>query len=118
IDKGLEIKPFNEAHAAQAAARLAANFPGTADWHAAKRKRCVQCLGFREQDVRVQASGKRCGATVDWVIAAHAAEEGWILVTDDTGPDFAGLELKMELGRVEQFLGELAAKRRDAGGVS
>lgn len=111
FEKGLRIEPFGEAHAQHAAARLAANFPQTSDWHAAKRKRCLACVGLREQDVRSAASGKRCGATVDWVIAAHAAQEGWILVTSDTGPEFAGLELKMTLDRLEQVLADLAERR-------
>jgi hypothetical protein len=46
------------------------------------------------------------------VIAAHAAHEGWILVTDDNDPEFAGLDLKVKLGRLEEILTELVARRR------
>lgn len=115
IDKGLEILPFDKQHAEHAAARLGASFPSDAEWHAGKRKRCLQCLGGRDDAARLPGSGKRCGATVDFVIAAHAAHEGWILVTNDDGPDFAGLELKMTLERVEQLLAALLEQRRGQG---
>jgi predicted nucleic acid-binding protein len=116
LTKGLEIKPFAEKHAEQAAARLAANFPQPADWHASKRKRCIQCLGLRENHIQPLGSGKRCGATVDWLIAAHAAQEGWILVTNDDGPEFVGLHLKMTLEHLEQCLQDLLARRRNHAG--
>jgi hypothetical protein len=117
LDKGLSIAPFGEEHATRAAARLADNFPQTADWHAAKRKRCLQCLGLGEPEGRMLSSGKRCGATVDWVIAAHAAHEGWILVTSDNGPEFAGLELKLTLAQLEQALAAIVKRRRAFGGA-
>lgn len=98
LDKGLTVAPFDEKHAARAAAHLAANFPRNADWQIAKRRRCIQCLGLvlPDEEARALALRKRpCGATVDWVVAAHAAHEGWILVTSDNGPEFAGLELRV-----------------------
>ena len=112
LDKGLEIQPFGEQHAEHAAARLGASFPSTADWHAAKRKRCLQCLGLGDRDASISASGKSCGATIDFVIAAHAAHEGWILVTDDRGPDFEGLTLKIKLEHLEKILEGMVEKRR------
>lgn len=111
FEKGLTVEPFVEAHATHAAARLAESFPRTADWHGAKRRRCIECLGLRPSEVPNAASGKRCGATVDWVIAAQAAHEGWILVTNDTGPEFAGLEMKVSLDRLERALADLAERR-------
>lgn len=110
-DKGLEVQPFEERHAEHAAARLGRSFPSREDWRAAKKKRCLQCLGLREQDVQVAGSGASCGATIDFVIAAHATHEGWILVTDDKGPDFAGIERKMKLEQVERCLADLLASR-------
>ncbi len=107
LDKGLTIAQFDEEHAEHAALRLAKSFPEKADWHAAKRRRCIQCLGLglSDADASLLASKKKpCGATIDWVIAAHAAHEGWILVTSDKGPEFAGLELKMSLEQLEQVL--------------
>lgn len=118
LDKGLTVAPFDEKHAARAAAHLAANFPQNADWQIAKRRRCLQCLGLTrpEEEARALASKKKCGATVDWVIAAHAAHEGWILVTSDNGPEFAGLELKLSLEQLEQILADLVEKRHVGGG--
>lgn len=115
LDKGLTVAPFAEEHAARAAAHLAASFPDNADWQTAKRRRCVECLGLvrSEEAARaISSKKKRCGATVDWVIAAHAAHEGWILVTDDPGPEFAGLELKLSLPELEQILAALMVKRQ------
>lgn len=112
IDKGLHVQPFEGSHAEHAAARLGKEFPKSTDWYAAKRKQCVQCLGLSERDVRIVSSGKSCGATIDFVIAAHASHEGWILVTDDNGPDFAELELKIKLGRLEEVLNDLLMQRR------
>ncbi len=42
-------------------------------------------------------SGKQCGATFDWLVGAHARAEGFVLVTDDTGPEFAGLVERVKL---------------------
>lgn len=111
LDKGLEIQPFGEQHAEHAAARLGESFPTSADWHAAKRTRCIQCLGLNERSVSISGSGKSCGATIDLVIAAHAAYEGWILVTNDRGPDFAGLTLKIKLDQLEKILEEIVGRR-------
>jgi hypothetical protein len=117
LDKGLTIASFEEKHAASAAEHLAANFPRNEDWQLAKRQSCIQCLGLvrREEEARALASKKLCGATVDWVIAAHAAHEGWILVTSDKGPEFARLEMKLSLERLEQILADLV-ERRHVGG--
>jgi hypothetical protein len=111
IDKGLEVQPFDVQHAEHAAARLGASFPMPGDWHAAKRKRCLECLGLRDKNIPTSGSGKKCNATVDFALAAHAAYEGWILVTDDTGPDFIGLELKIKLERLEALLQDLLESR-------
>lgn len=115
FDKGLSVASFEERHAEHAAARLGQSFPDVSSWHEAKRKRCLRCLKISEQAEQVKASGKGCGATVDWVIAAHAAHEGWILVTNDTGPEFAGLEGKITLEKLEEELERLTALRRDSG---
>lgn len=113
LDKGLTVAPFEGKHAVSAAEHLAANFPRNEDWQLAKRRSCIQCLGLvrPEEEARALASKKPCGATVDWVIAAHAAHEGWILVTSDKGPEFARLEMKLSLERLERVLAELVERR-------
>jgi predicted nucleic acid-binding protein len=118
VDKGLTIAPFEERHAMHAAERLAESFPQNADWQAAKRRHCIDCLGLGlpEDKARELASRKRsCGATIDWVIAAHAAHEGWILVTNDNQSEFAGLKLKMKLEQLEQILVAQVERRCPAG---
>lgn len=42
--KGLVIQPFDGKHAMETAVRLGELHPTTAEWHAAKKKRCLECL--------------------------------------------------------------------------
>jgi len=42
-------------------------------------------------------SGKKCGATVDWLIAGYAYAESCLLVTDDKGEEFQGILRKRPL---------------------
>lgn len=118
LDKGLTIAPFEERHAVHAAERLAESFPHKADWQAAKRRHCIECLGLglsEEKAYELESRKKPCSATIDWVIAAHAAHEGWILVTNDKGAEFAGLKLKMKLEQLEQILATQVERRCAAG---
>lgn len=101
--KGLLIQPFATNHALETASRLGERYPTTGDWRAAKKKRCLQCLGLREE-AAVTATGKGCGATVDWLVGGHARAEGSILVTDDTGPEFAGLVERVRLTTLSEAL--------------
>jgi predicted nucleic acid-binding protein len=101
--KGLEIQDFTTDHALETATRLGERHTTTDDWRAAKKKRCLQCLGLGT-DTLVTASGKGCGATVDWLIGGHARAEGCVLVTDDTGPEFAGLVDRVKLETLAEAL--------------
>lgn len=114
VDKGLTIEPFDAKHAEHAAERLAESFPRSEDWQAAKRRHCIEYLGLGLSEERVRelaAKKKRCSATIDWVIAAHAAHEGWIMITNDKGPEVASLELKMSLEQLEDILASQVARR-------
>ena len=109
MDKGIHVEPFGVEDADRAAARLAEKFPAAGDWHRAKRKRCLHCLGVPATASR--ATGKGCGATLDWLIAVHGTREGWILVTDDSDPEFEGVPRKATLVELEASLDRLIAAR-------
>lgn len=104
IDLGLVIQPFEERHAERAAEWLGEAYPSTEAWYAAKKQRFIKSLGLDEKKTASNVTGKKCAATVDFYIAAHAAQEGWILVTDDGGPDFEKIERKIDLSSLEQCL--------------
>jgi mono/diheme cytochrome c family protein len=110
-DKGLEVMSFEVHHAEEVAALLAQRFGDPAAWKAAKRARCVSCLGLTKAQGEA-APGQSCAATVDWLIAGQALKEGWILVTGDKGPEFRGLDAKIELDALAALLRELVADRR------
>jgi hypothetical protein len=94
--KGTEIQAFEAKHAMETSVRLGERFADAAAWRTAKQERCLRCVGV---SVAPEARGKNgvCGATVDWLIGGHARAEGCVLVTDDTGPEFAGLADRVRL---------------------
>jgi hypothetical protein len=108
--KGLLIEPFEVEHALETANRLGLLYDSSQKWRHAKRERCRQCLGLAS-NLDVPGTGKQCGATVDWLIGAHAHAQGYILVTDDRGPEMQGLErinLDALVEAVRQVLSEPA----------
>lgn len=90
--KGLRIESFEVKHALETANRLGASYPSSQAWHQAKKERCLRCLGLDPETHPTPGSGRRCGATVDWLIGAHAQTEGYVLVTQDEGPEFQTLQ--------------------------
>lgn len=107
--KGLIVQPFDPAHAAETAQRLGERYTTSADWHEAKRLRCWKCLGLGTAKA-TPGTGKSCGATVDWLIGGHARAEGCVLVTDDTGPEFAGLVDRVKLEVLETALDDILSE--------
>lgn len=107
--KGLIIQPFDVKHALATAVRLGERHTTTAEWRAAKKKRCLECLGL-PRETPAPGSGAQCGAMVDWLIGGHALSEGALLVTDDTGPELVGLTERLKLSTlktaIEQLVGE------------
>lgn len=114
-DKGLQVMAFEKHHAERAAELLAGRFPDAPAWREAKRLRYVRSLGLNDTD-ELRKTGKRCSATIDWLIAAQALQEQWVLVTDDQGAEFAGVEQKLRLAQLEQLLAELLGNPRGPGG--
>lgn len=91
--KGLVLDSFTDKHALALATRLGEFYPDDETWRKAKRNRCIQCVGLSPSQLQAASgTGKRCGATVDWLIGAHAHAEGYVLVTDDTGFELKQLE--------------------------
>lgn len=89
--KGVQVEPFSALNAVAVAERLGSAYPDSRTWHQAKKKRCLGCVGL-PLTTPAPGTGRRCGATVDWLIGGHALASGCLLVTDDTGAEFKGLE--------------------------
>lgn len=104
--KGLAVAPFGEDEAVATAARLGVSYKDNATWYAAKKRRCLQCLGLNPARDSAPGSGRRCGATVDWLIGGHAERLGCIVVGDDTGEEWTGL-LRARLSTLEKALKQL-----------
>jgi hypothetical protein len=105
--KGLVIEPINESHALELATRLGEDYPDTAAWRAAKRRRCFECLGLNPKTTHADGSGSRCGATIDWFIGAHARAEKSILVSDDEGWEFKGVSERVRLDVLAEAIQQL-----------
>lgn len=106
----LEIEPFEEEHALKVAKRLHELYPTRDDWRAFKKRRCLQCLKLPAGTV-TGGNGHDCGATVDWLIVGHAEAMGYLLVTNDGGPEFAGVTLRANLDTVLAAAKALLAAR-------
>lgn len=94
--KNLRVESFGESHAIQVALRLQQRFPTHGDWRAFKKRRCLQGLGL-PVGTFLSRDGSDCGATVDWLIVGHAEADGYLLVTNDSGPEFAAVTLRASL---------------------
>lgn len=105
--KGLLIQPFEHDHALETAMRLGEKYPSEDAWHRAKKERCLRCVGLDPKAVQAAGTGRGCGATVDWLIGAHARAEGCVLVTGDTGVEFSGLTERVGLATLESALRQL-----------
>lgn len=108
--KGLEIHSFDARHALETAIRLGERYADEAEWHHAKKERCIRCVGLDPAKVSAPGTGRRCGATVDWLIGAHARAEGCVLVTDETGPEFAGITERVKLETLEAAVHQVLAE--------
>ncbi|WP_428264178.1 hypothetical protein [Haliangium sp.] len=101
---GLVVVPFGAEHARRLAGLLGDEFDTPARWRDAKRQRCIECLGLKKLESQVKGSGRNCGATIDWLIAAHALAEDCVLVTDDRGPEFEQVTSKLKLDTLREAL--------------
>jgi hypothetical protein len=107
---GLITVSYDAQHAMETGAWIGERYPTPNDWYRAKKERSLRSLGLDPNTTEVSGSGKSCGATVDWLIIGHARAEGCVLVSDDTGPEFAGLVERVKLGTLEAALAKLVRK--------
>lgn len=91
-DLGFEFVPFEQPDAEGAVEHLFALYPDDDSWHAAKK------------------SKGSTSATVDWYIAGQAAHRGWLVVTDDGGPEWQGLP-KVKRATLLAALDRITAER-------
>lgn len=106
-DRGIEIMAFEERHARRVAVRLQERYRTRQEWREEKKQRYLQALGMVAHAGLSTATGKKCSATVDWLLAAQAEIEGHILVTDDKGPEFACLAERVPFDTLAEALGRL-----------
>jgi predicted nucleic acid-binding protein len=90
--KHISVVPFERCHAQAVAHLVGEQFPTNEQWRAFKRQSCINCLGIKNTKVQIHGSGKKCGATVDWLIAGYAIAEECLLITDDKGKEFKGVK--------------------------
>lgn len=109
----LEVEPFDQRHALAVAKRLYERYQKRDDWRAFKKRRCLQCLKLPAETV-TGGDGHDCGAAVDWLIAGQAEAMGYLLVTNDRGPEFTGVRLRANLPFVLAAATELLAAREGA----
>jgi len=105
---GIEVQPFGVEHALATALWLGERHPTREAWRSAKKERYMRGLGLVPG--KDKAEGAHCSTTVDWLIAGHAQAERCVLVTDDEGPEFAGLVDKVRLGELEAALQKLLSE--------
>lgn len=106
-EMGIITEPYDAQHAMETGAWIGERYPTPNDWYRAKKERSLRSLGLDPITTKVPASGKGCGATVDWLIIGHARAEGYVLVSDDMGPEFAELVERVKLGTLERALAKL-----------
>lgn len=108
-EKGVEVMPVVREHAEHVAGLLGELYPATEDWWAFKRQRCLSCLrlpGHLAHEAK--GNGKKCGATIDWLVAGHADAEGYVLVTNERrGPEFESVKRKATLATVVTVVDEV-----------
>lgn len=97
-----KVRAFYEGTAIRASEVLHRWFPSDDLWQAAKRDRLTAILGH---------APSAAPATIDWAIAAQAEAEGWILVTDDTGPELSRVSRRVRKRELRAIMDALLAER-------
>jgi len=85
-ERQIEVQSFTTQEAEHCAELLVQRYETPAQWHAFKKRRCLECTGLPAQyHCLAEGSGKMCGAPNDWLIIAHASQGNMLLVMDDKG---------------------------------
>lgn len=91
-EKHITVEAFDHSHALKVASRIQGLYPTKEDWWTFKKASCLNCLKVEES--ATSETGEACGATVDWLIVGHADAMGYLLVSDDRGPEFDAVTLR------------------------
>jgi predicted nucleic acid-binding protein len=94
--KKIEVESFDKPHAERTAERLGRLYPNQGEWRAFKKRRCLECVGLHP-GTETAGDGSACGATIDWLIASQADANGYLLVTNDAGPEFVDVARRTSL---------------------
>jgi hypothetical protein len=105
--KHITIAPYERRHAQAVVQLIGEQFPSHEQWRTFKRQSCINCLGLNEVNIHIPGSGKKCGATVDWLIAGYAYAEDCLLITDDKGKEFKGIKKQTTFSTLEVAVNEL-----------
>jgi hypothetical protein len=114
-ERQVEILDFTVDDAEHCAELLVQRYGTPAEWHAFKKRRCLECAGLpaKYHDL-AKGTGKKCGASNDWLIIAQASRQDMLLVMDDKGRhgEFNLIQHQARYSDVrtalERILGELA----------
>lgn len=82
FEQVVELLPWDELEGAQAAQRLASRFPTEAAWQDAKRAAAARALNVPDP-----GPNRRCGAQLDWYLAASASPDRPIVTAERTDRD-------------------------------
>lgn len=107
--KGLRVEGFQLDDAEKVAELIARQHPSAESWQQAKKELVLRRSGLTGPE-KVDLPGRKFAATIDWLIAGQAAGNSWILVTDDTGPEFAEVSLKIDFASLESLLEKMLAE--------
>lgn len=81
----IEILNFTQQEAEYCAKLLQQKYNTPPEWQAAKKRRCLECVGLPDDYSLAAGTGGQCGAPNDWLIMAQAQHGNMILVTEDKG---------------------------------
>ncbi len=62
---------------------------------------------FNSFEELIESTGQTCSATLDWLIAGYADAVNGLLITDDTGKEFKGIEQKTTFDELEAAVNQL-----------
>lgn len=100
--KGFRVLSFDVPHAEQHARRIADRYSTREDWGRAKLEAVTRRLAVDPPE----GASNTAPTTVDWLIAAQAESEGVVLVSDDKGIEFEGVE-RVSLATLEKAIDHL-----------
>jgi len=108
--RGIEVLSYTAKDAEHCAKLLYQRFQTSQEWHAFKKRRCLECAGLAPQHYHLaQGTGRRCNAPVDWLIVSQAHRQGMLLVMDDRGRggEFDHIERKVRYSDVRDALAQI-----------